>query len=416
MPRFSTLVFAVSFLVYACGSRTTIVIWTDKPEFALYAQYYNVQHTEYKAEVHYIESPVTQLDTRKDKPDVIIARYLNNTAAYSRLENLNFLFNRKYINENSFYPVLLESGRKKNTQYFIPVSFNLPLCVFAANSARAETAQLLELDTLKKEGLHYNEQSGGGWERLGFSPLWDKTHGFIMLMTRLCAVDFHEAGGTLKLAWNNDALKTTVHSLREWINDSTGSIQAEDDFIYKYFFNPEYKLLADGRILFAYMRSDDFWMLHDEQNALLDFRWLSRAAMIPVASDTTAFAVYKWARAKKGAADFARWFFNEETQEMLLEKNNTMHMNTAVFGIAGGFSTLHTVTDFFFPKYYKGLMGRTPPAAALTPPAALPENWPELRNAVILPWLLSAVRNTQEDERTLAEQLDEWFAIQQGQF
>ncbi len=60
------------------------------------------------------------------------------------------------------------------------------------------------------------------------------------------------------------------------------------------------------------------------------------------------------------------------------------------FGVVGGFSSIRSINEGIFPAFYPDLVGHSPPADKLGAPAALPDDWPALRAAVIAPWVLEA--------------------------
>jgi hypothetical protein len=392
----------------------TAVLWTDRPETALYAQYYNAAQRVYKIEARFIEAPAARLSESREKPDIVIASFLNNAKAMSFFEDLRFLFYKNILSEEAFYPALLEMGRRGKRQLLLPVSFNLPAIVFAPRSGvTPQSPFMIELDELKERALSYNQKDAAGvWTRVGFSPLWDREGEFLFLTARLYGADFTEADGLLR--WNDGALEEALGALGAWLRESTGNIQAEDDFIYKYFFDPPAKLLADGRILFAFMESGEYFTR--TEGAALDLRWLARDGRIPVLEECVSFGVYKNASARRAAADFARWFFSDGAQNTLLEKSRAVHLEDAVFGIAGGFSALRTVTEFVFPRYYKELLGRAPPAASLAPFSTLPDDWNEIKSAVVIPYMRGVLRKESEGDASLGGRFTEWRKIKQTQF
>jgi hypothetical protein len=403
-----------SLLFAACGGVETAVLWTDRPETALYAQYYNAAQGVYKIEAHFIEAPAARLAESREKPDIVIASFLNNANAMSYFEDLRFLFYKNILSEEAFYPALLEMGRRGRRQLLLPVSFNLPAVAFAPRSGvQPQSPFVLELDELKAAALAYNQKDAAGvWTRVGFSPLWDRESEFLFLAARLYGADFTEADGALR--WNDSALEEALGTLGAWLRESTGNIQAEDDFIYKYFFDPPAKLLADGRILFAFMKSSEYFT--QPERAALDVRWLAREGRIPVLEESVSFGIHKNAAARRAAVDFARWFFTGEAQDTLLKKSRAVHLDDAVFGIAGGFSALWQVTEFVFPKYYKELLGRAPPAASLAPVSTLPDDWNEIKSAVVIPYMRGVLRKEAGQAASLGSRFAEWRKIKQTQF
>ncbi|MDR0527369.1 MAG: hypothetical protein LBG79_06105 [Spirochaetaceae bacterium] len=421
-PGFFFIIFYAAIIFCSCSERRNALLWTCRPEIAVYANYYNTQQNGYKIEVRYVEQPLHELLSAKKKPDIIVSNYIYNRAAFNQFANLNSLFKNKLINKDVFYPALLEAGRDKNAQRVIPISFNAPLIVFLKEMPPGgEDSAFIDIAGLEKEGIEFNKRDESGiWQRIGFSPLWEKQDAFIYLIACLYNTEFNESytAGSKEntVSWNEEALQESIETIKTWIKSSTGGIQAEDDFIYKYFFDPAIKLVMNGRIRFASMSSDEFWNLDSANQSAFDIKWVCRNQMIPVAEEIPSFAIYKNAKAKKAAEHFAAWFFNETTQDMLLEKSRQTQLKTINFGIAGGFSAMRSVTEFFFPKYYEGLLGRTPPAASLVPPARLNENWPAIKKDVILPYISQAVRESSAYKSSLPELIVEWNSKTRGSF
>ncbi|MDR2864507.1 MAG: hypothetical protein LBV68_02735 [Spirochaetaceae bacterium] len=414
------LPFVLVLFAVGCSGKNSAVLWTDKPEIVIYAQLYNSSQSKYTIEVKFVESPAERLINTRISPDMVIGSYLNSTKSIDLFQNIDFLFGKNSINKNSFYPELLHLGLVKKEQRLIPISFNLPVIIFKNSNENAMSNDIIsDLDELKRLGLEYNEHTNANWARKGFSPLWGRGNDFLFTTAVLFGVDFEEAAGKNSkkdvLNWNEARLDEAIRYIKDWI-DLNGGIQAENDFIYKYFFNPSPKLLSEGRIRFAYMKSGNYFILPQNATAGLDFRWLSRGKRLPVTEDTVLFGIPKKSQSKSIAADFARWFFNESTQDLFLENSRDNHLNEIVFGIAGGFSAMRTVSEFVFPKYYHNLLGHIPPADYLVAvPAALPESWKNIKEDVILPYMLAAVNN-QGASLVLREKLNEWQALKRDRF
>jgi hypothetical protein len=79
------------------------------------------------------------------------------------------------------------------------------------------------------------------------------------------------------------------------------------------------------------------------------------------------------------------------------------------FGIAGGFSSLKSINENFFPSFYPNLLGNVPPEENLKEIYKLPAKWQSLRERVIEVFLLDAVDTTKENPTTSMELLiAEW--------
>jgi hypothetical protein len=101
--------------------------------------------------------------------------------------------------------------------------------------------------------------------------------------------------------------------------------------------------------------------------------------------------IYKNARNQVGATEFISWFFQSENQKNILEAKENMHLETDLFGIAGGFSSIRDVTEHILPIYYNQLLTNLPPAQMLTVPQKLPGRWESYRTLVVEPYIKAAV-------------------------
>jgi ABC-type glycerol-3-phosphate transport system substrate-binding protein len=394
-------------LLDSCAqSSNTAVLWTDRPEFALYTEYFNAAQGEYKIETRYFESPAQQL-TGKDssRPDIVAGSWLKSTATRSLFRPLDKLFKKEKLSRESFYPSLLALGNIDGKQYLLPVAFNIPALIFAQDKGGLLSSPFtLGLEELKTRGKSYNTETNGVYSRMGFSPSWDDD--FIFVTAVLAGASFREAS---PLAWDNDALEKALTYVESWIREANTGIQAEDDFSFKYLYDPPAKLVTSGRVLFFYMPSSDLFTLSQEQRATLDFRWIAGEDTIPISEDMVYYGIYRHSRAQKAAEAFTLWFFQEETQRQFLEAGKNNRLNETRFGIANGFSALRTVTEQVFPQFYPSLLGHMPPGSFLSPPNILPRNWTVMKERVILPYLHDRIRATNRgDIRSLDRRLSDW--------
>jgi hypothetical protein len=410
----------------SCGrSPEPAVLWTDRPEFAVYAEYFNAQHEGYKVEVRYFENPAQRLINlnARDTPDMVVASWLKSARSRTLFQPLDRFFRNHTLRADDFYLRLLSLGKIDRKQYLLPVSFNISAIVFAReNAGLLSDLFTVGLEEIRTLGKNYNVLSAGSngaagtYTRMGFSPSWNNEFPFIT--ATLFNTNFREAD---TLIWNGEALENSVRYIRAWIQEANTDIAMEDDFSFKYFFVPQTKLVQSGRILFTCLESSAFLVLGEELRSTLDFRWLSgggrpgeAGGSIPLAEDSTWFGLCRGSRAHKTTALFTEWLFQEETQRFLLHESKRLRMNETTFGIANGFSALRTVTEQIFPQFYPGLLGHMPPEAALEPPDILPRNWMTLKHRVILPYLQSQTRaDTEPQNRLLEQQITNWNRLNQ---
>ncbi|MDR1030454.1 MAG: hypothetical protein LBL76_06230 [Treponema sp.] len=400
----------VVFSILSCGflEPSTAVLWTDRPEFALYTAYFNSSQTRYKVETRYYEALAQRLTETGESPDVVVGNWLKSVSTRSLFKPLDSFFAQDRIAKTAFYPRLLALGNIDATQYLFPVAFNIPAIVFArANGSLLSNPFTITFEELKTLGTGYNVQRNGMYSRMGFSPAWNDE--FFLVATTLFNASFMEAN---PIAWDAEALDQAIAYMRTWTEASNTSIQAEDEFTFKYFYDPPAKLAASGRILFTYMNSADFFTLTQETRANLNFRWLAEQETIPLFENTVYYGIYKKGKAKKAADAFTQWFFQTETQRLLLEISKNQGLQDTLFGISSGFSAMRTVTEQIFPQFYPSLLGHMPPDGFLSPPKILPQYWDALKEQVILPYLRDRIRQTGEEvPRSLERRITDWYRI-----
>jgi ABC-type glycerol-3-phosphate transport system substrate-binding protein len=387
------------------------VLWTDRPEFALYAEYFNAAQNQYKIETRYFEVPAQKLSGAGEGPDIVAGSWLKSASTRNLFSPLDELLGKDPRLQTAFYPRLLALGNIEGKQYLFPVAFNIPALVFARDKGPdLSNPFTIGLEEIKEKGRAYNAESRGAYSRMGFSPTWSDE--FLFITAALFGASFREAA---PLAWEAGALEAAIGYIRSWTKDANTGIQAEDDFSFKYFYDPPSKLVISGRLLFTYLDSSEFFTLPPETRGNLDFRWIAGDEAIPLSEGAVFYGIYKAGRAKKAAEAFTLWFFRAETQRLLLELSKNKRLNENSFGIAGGFSAMRTVTEQVFPQFYPGLLGHIPPESFLSPPNILPRNWVNLKERVILPYLHDRIRQTGEEEgRSLERRIGDWSRINHG--
>ena len=88
-----------------------IVLWTDRPEFAAYAQAFNSAQKEYVVEVVYKDSPASALKGKKvGRWDVAIGPFLNSVSLNDTFMPLESLFSDGTVSKPRFYQKALEKG------------------------------------------------------------------------------------------------------------------------------------------------------------------------------------------------------------------------------------------------------------------------------------------------------------------
>lgn len=377
-----------------CSAKTQekrLVIWTDSRETAPYLEIYNRNHKD-KVVLVYKENLASSLPPARDEfqPDIIIGNWLKNSKLKKTFEPLNFLFERKYISSSYFYSSLLEAGKIKHSQYFLPVCFNLPAIIFSReNTLQVENSYTISLDQLRKSGAEFNRvNKNGAYTSIGFAP--QSSRDFLFTVSQMKGANFREEkNGSLQ--WNQENLQKAISFLNQWITEENSSPQVESDFVYKYLSVTDDKRVTGGRTLFAYTTSDRLFQMTPEQLSKIDFRWLEYENFIPVDDSIKMLGVYKKSPKQAEAADFIATFFDSEMQRQFLERKTKISADNRGFGFFGGFSTVRDVTEHVLPGYYTTLLSNIPEAGTLRVYSKKPVSWERLKERVVIPYIEESV-------------------------
>ena len=406
--RMAVLLAACTLFFFSCReeSQERIVIWTSCAEFAQYTELFNSTHPGSNAVIVYKENPAQELPPAKDElpPDIVIGSWLRTDKTHKQFKSLDYLFDRQTISSSMFYTQLLDAGKVRKNQYLLPVSFNLPAVIFADyNSDYIKENYTLTLDQIKAAGLSYNEKDKkDSFSRIGFLP--SANDDFLYLTTKLYGVDFREEKG--QITWSDLRLRNAVSYDRDWINNTNGSAQDEQDFAYKYLFMPDYRQVTSGRTLLAYTTSNKMFGYMKGQELNIDYRWIKGDGFIPIEDSFLMTGIYAKASNEQGATEFLSWFFDSETQKAILERKIAMELNSEMFGIADGFSALRDITEHILPIYYNQLLTNLPPAQLLRVPQKLPARWDSYKSVVVEPYLNAAI--TTDEKVSISDYEAEW--------
>ena len=385
-------------------------VWTNVPEIAAYAEIYNGLGDEVRINVVYKDHP-DRLTEGAAPPDVIIGPNLNSIQHITLFMPLDNLFGEDGMQESDFYAGVLSLGEYENEKVLLPLSFNLEGLMIKKGD-KGISSTLISLDQMQTLSAGYNAKPEAKYQTMGFSPAWTQNAG--MMLARLMNVDFREnAIGTL--IWNEDALTQAVDYARTWIRDTNGGFSKDQEFIQKYLYDPGHKLLntSPPRIRFFPTTLSSFARLPSQDRDPLDIVWLHHEEKIEVLENIVFAGILKQSKVKPIAKDFLVWLASEQTQKMLLESARFKRIRT--FGIANGLSTLITINENTFPRYYPFLVGRIPPSKYLHFPSALPSEWQQLLSDVVNPWIQVKLNRENPSEDTLPEQIRKWY-LQQPNF
>ena len=380
--------FLILTIVTACSlfsNDSAAVLWTDRPEIAAYVELFNAETEGRRIEVVYTEIPWKSLENEAEHPDLVAGTRLDSVLSIRHFATVDRLVDSGVLKPAGFYHELFEMGRKDEKTYLLPLSFSLPIVVFADEFSTAFSDDyLITADEMRRFAVEYNIVDGRP-TRMGYSPRWQPE--FIYGLAVLLGAEFNESDERLPV-WNDAMVQQALLYSIEWTETTNGGYELEDHFVLKYMYNPLYKLLDTSRILFNFMRIEEFLALPAAIREHLDFRWLSDGSKIAVWDDVLFVGKTRQSRKRKTADAFLAWLFDPVTQGKLLE--TAQFERTRSFGLAGGFSSLISINVDALPRYFPFLIGHVPDGDSLDFPNRLPEAWADLRNSVIIPWLSTA--------------------------
>lgn len=389
--------------------KNTFIIWTDRKEMVSYAELFNSSQNKTKAIIVFKTGLSNSLPPARDeeKPDLIIGSWLKNSRTRKNYRELDALLGKDSVNTDIFYSQLISYGTVSGKQYLIPVSFDLPLMIFSTkNQEYISEKCMVSLDQVKEAAGKYNlTNKDGTYSQMGFGPSWDED--FLYLVTKENGPVFKEKGTSF--SWNQDKLNKSVQFIKNWTTECNQSTTAELDFEFKYLYTPKYRQVTSGRTLFAYTTASTIFNIGYEQLNGIDYRWLSINGKLPVRDNIVSMGIYSKAKNPENAAVFIKWFFQEQNQKLMLERQEMMQLDTATFGIAGGFSSIINVNEHIFPACYRNLLGNLPDASLLQQPQPFPARWESLKERVIFPYLTAAVKTDSEKaEPQMNVLLNDW--------
>ncbi len=405
------IILLTSAVFFSC-SRTEeekiATIWTDRIDFVSYCEVFNNLDSEYKVVVQYMENPAEAIINAKKQPDIVISSWLKGKTARAKFQDISHLLSDDRIKRNAFYPELLNLGNIEEEQYFLPVSFNLPMIIFSANNKDLiKNDFTLSLDEIKDICISFNKFRKDSYSRMGFSPLWSDD--FLYMTAKGFKTSFVEDKDFF--SWREKQLLEAIDYVRNWSVEVNKSPKYEEDFKFKYLYDLPHIFIKNSRCLFYYVSSEDLFSISQEKLADIDFRWLAFNGKTPLKDDILYAGICNEAENQKAAEAFFEWIFNEEVQKQLLKRANKMDLMVSSFGFAGGFSALRDVTEKLLPKYYPLLLAHLPQTQKVDIPKILPSNWPKLKNELLMPYLKSACNVEEHPNKvpSLSKRITEWY-------
>lgn len=407
----SVLLALFTMMLVSCSGdiREPVIIWTNRQEFASYAELFNASQDTIKVVVVYKESPVESLPPAGDElpPDLVVGSWLRNDTTSKQFRPLDYLFSTHRLDSSVYYPQLLAYGSVQNRQYLLPVSFNLPAIIFATkNNHLVSEDHLLTPDQIRDIATAFNKKNKSNIHtNMGFAPSWSPD--FLYTLVQLQGANFH--GDKESLVWSQEKLELAVDYIHHWTETVNDSVQEEQDFAFKYLYTPETRQVLSDSCLFAFISSSRLFATPQNLLQEISFRWLHEANKIPVEDDMVFMGIHRNSRNTAGAESFVTWFMKEESQHQMMERSAIMDLSITSFGIAGGFSAIQNVTEQVFPTYYRTLLDNVPPAQYITAPTVLLPRWESLKTRVVIPWLSDMAASQELNSVTPLEQrMTDW--------
>lgn len=399
------------FLTSCNFSRSQIaVVYTDSPDIASIAELYNANQNRYIVEIIYTAQPLQEKTRQTDRADIIISKYLD-PARKKQFLSLSSLLEDRIVDERAFYPALLNAGRSGSTQFFLPLSFNIPAFIFSKEQAALFTNRpVISLEEARTASASFNRFSDKA--QMGYAPRWDGP--FLFAVTEYFKVNWQ-----LKnvLSWDPVALDSAIAWLRDWSLSDNGSIENEDDFTFQHLNRPRQALLQEGKILLSYATSQEIFSTSEEALSLLDFKWILGNGGIPVTDDVLWLGMAKKSHSKTAARDFIRWLYRESTWLEILEFYSRTKADESLFGIGKGLSALKTVNERIYPRFYPQLLSHLPSAESIVVNNRSFFQWHTLKEDLIIPWLQANLSHQKPPEtEKLKNTTREWLIQEQAKF
>ena len=397
-----------STLLFSCANKVPrLVLWTDCVDFVSYTELFNSSQDKVKIVAIYKDDLTGSLPPAKNerRPDIIAGAFLQSGMQKKYFSRIDSLFGKNALSKESFYPSILKSGQYNEKQYLLPVSFNLPALVFQTDNYNYAQNAFLSFDDIKEISEKFNTKDGtGAYSAMAFGPHWNSD--FLYLIFKTTGVSYVVQDG--EFVYTEDAFQNAANSISEWSEQINGGVRNELDFAFNFLYTPFYEQVQSGRSLFAYATSDKIFSLTEDQLKEIDFHWICNDGKIQIEDDAVMMGIYSASKNKAAAKKFLLWFMNEDSQKKMLERKFAMNLRTQTFGIAGGFSSMQSVNQKFFPAHYRALLSNLPSGERITTPQIFPENWNGIKRNVVIPFIEECTRKNESQSSQLSERYAEF--------
>lgn len=401
-------IFILAVILFSCSGngKTIITVWTDKPDFLLFSDLYNQAQDKYIIQVNYVERLHQELKKSAVFPDIVIGNHLTSKTSIKYFQPLDNLFydekkREEGIKIDNFYQDSLKTCIINNSIVLLPVSFNLPAFIHKKDES---IKMILNLEEIKSEVAKFTKRNS---RTMGFSCFWQTEA--ILYFLAVKNVEFTE--GDI-LTWNAELLHNKLNEIFEWEKSVNSSFKKIHQFTNRYYTAPGYKLINEKRILFDYYSVKDFFTIPSAKRTNIELSWIGSESkeengkdIVFVDNNVIYFGIHKEVNNRKGAENFAKWFFNHDNQLEMLQKSKSKALKS--FGILNGLSSLSTINELVIPQFYEELIGRIPSKESLRFPGVLPPQWPQVKINAILPWFNNKFADI-SGVKSLPETIETW--------
>ena len=402
---FSALTVFLLFFAASCSRPSVVMILTDTPETIAYAEIFNAQNTDCKAYVFYTDHPETELRYRPESFDLILASSILDKELVESFCNLKSLVRRGKISGSQLYPNLLEAYRLQGRMPVIPAAFDLHVFLTPKSNPIPES-RMISFKDLMDACKEFSIFRNGAYSKIAYSPTWSRNLFYHYIEEYDCAAS----------AWGREDLNVDEEKLSALLNQFKNAYReafpiensnAEKAFREKYLYDNYENLLGSERILFYDMEIGEWMKTDPNENSPFDFLYFCESGKITVEPDVLFFAVPKTAQEPRKAKKFIKWFFEKETQELLIAESEKSWLNS--FGIAGRLSSVVDTNEAGICRLYPYLTFRLPPSEMIYGSTPKPLGWERLTEQVLDPWIKENL-HSEEPIPYPADAVRLWFA------
>jgi len=395
----ATLLLVLILLPSGCRKEQKHVeVYTDIPEAVILTDLFNSSQSEYTAHLRFISGD-QETDMNLAEQDILLTSDLYAEEYKSRLQNLNFLRDTAFVRQ--LYPELKAAGLYGTELRVIPLSAEIPVVYTGEDfSGDLKGLRIITREELEALSESHNRESDGNWTHLGFSPLWSDSFLFAYISS---LTDSYQ---TL-LTDPGPARNAIAGELEEWIVRQNGGIEKDRNFDRKYRYIPDYRLIAEKRILFSLSDLSEYMLWPDSITGSLEFRYLAPEGKI-LPRNITSIGIPANSPNPEGAETFLRWLLEEQTWRRYLDSN--IRYRDEAFGILNGISACYPLNENLLTEYYPELTGWIPTPGDFGRIPRIPEQWNRISRELLLPHLKEVLADTAEPE-DLPDEYRKWLLL-----